>query len=72
MLPGVVALVLSVTFRDQEQDLQNLKEEVCRLNSMLQTAVSVNARRQAEVKAFKESVTRLLVQKGIVDGDHAL
>jgi hypothetical protein len=39
---------------------------------MLQTAVSVNARRQAEVQAFKESVTRLLIEKGVVDGDQAL
>ena len=44
----------------QEQDLQDLKEEVSRLNMMLQSAVSVNARRQAEVQAFKHSVARVL------------
>ena len=56
----------------QEEDLQDLKEEVQRLNGMLQTAVTVNARRQADVRAFKESVTRLLIEKGIVDTDEAL
>ncbi len=52
--------------------MQDLKEEVQRLNGMLQTAVTVNARRQADVRAFKESVTRLLIEKGIVDTDEAL
>ncbi len=56
----------------QEQDLQDLKEEVSRLNSMLQSAVSVNARRQAEVQAFKESVTRLLIEKGVVEDEQDL
>jgi hypothetical protein len=61
-----------LTLHRQERDLENLKDEVHRLNDMLQTAVSVNARRQAEVQAFKESVTRLLIEKGVVDGDQAL
>jgi hypothetical protein len=65
-------LFYRLTFPGQEHDLENLKEEVHRLNGMLQTAVSVNARRQAEVQAFKESVTRLLVERGVVDADHAL
>jgi len=56
----------------QEQDLQDLKEEVSRLNMMLQSAVSVNARRQAEVQAFKESVTRLLIEKGVVEDEQDL
>ena len=51
----------------QEEDLQDLKEEVQRLNGMLQTAVTSAWRR-----AFKESVTRLLIEKGIVDTDEAL
>ena len=56
----------------QEQDLQDLKEEVSRLNGMLQSAVSVNARRQAEVQVFKESVTRLLIEKGVVEDEQDL
>ena len=49
-----------VTLQEQEQDLDELKEEIHRLRSMLETAVTVNARRQAEVQAFKHSVARLL------------
>ena len=64
---SVFVCVCIITLQEQEQDLHDLKEEVHRLHGMLETAVSVNARRQAELQEFKQSVARLLVQKGIIE-----